>query len=92
MVAGKKGTRYFITDFDMENVKIPYLSNVAFVVCFKAFTADLCVASKFVLYSFMEDSGQRSFEMTQASKKLPFDSHRVTSLVSFWPSVSPATG
>lgn len=71
--------------------RVRYLSRVAFVVCLRAFTADLCVASKLVLYSFMEDSGQRSFEMTHASKKLPLDSHSDKSLVSFCPSGSPAT-
>lgn len=83
MVAERDEKKKINKDIETKKNKIPYLSKVAFVVCFKAFTADLCVASKLVLYSFMEDSGQRSFEITQASKKLPFDSHRVTSLVSF---------
>lgn len=69
----------------------PHLSKVAFVVCFNAVTAELCVASRFVRYSCSDDSGDRNLEMTQASKKLPLDSHRVNNLASFSPSASVAT-
>lgn len=75
----------------MDKQKLAYLSKVFFVVVFTAVTAELCVASRLVAYSFIEDSGERSFEMTQASKKFPFDSHRERSLVNFWPSGSTAT-
>ena len=67
------------------------MSRVAFVVCFKAVTAELWAASKPTAYSFIEDSGDRSFEITVASKKFPLDSQRVSNLVSFWASASVET-
>lgn len=63
---------------------IPHLSYVALVVLFIALATLLWVVIRLLRYSCNEDWGDRSFEITQASKKFAFDSHRDNSLVSFW--------
>lgn len=60
-----------------------YLSNVVFVACVIAATAIEYVFIKFVLYSCIEEVGERNFEMTHASKKFAFDSHNDSNFVNF---------
>lgn len=43
----------------------------------------MCLFIKFVLYSCIDDSGERNFDMTQASKNLAFDSHNDNNLLNF---------
>lgn len=60
-----------------------HLSKVVFVVCRTAATTFACCDKRLVWYSCSDDGGDLSFEMTQASKKFPLDSHSDSSFDSF---------
>lgn len=63
---------------------------MAFVDCVIVTTTVENVFIKLVLYSCIDEVGERSFDITQASKKLALDSHSDNSFVSlaFWSSLA----
>lgn len=65
----------------MNKSENPYLSKVACVACVITATAAEYVFIKFVLYSCIDETGERNFEITQASKKFAFDSHKDNNLI-----------
>lgn len=72
------------------STKKKYFSNVACVDCLIADTIVECVFIKFVLYSCIDEFGDRNFEITHASKKFNFDSQSDKSFnnLAFWSSLA----